>query len=114
MPRTDRCKQGKKKKKKTRKTTFLKGHLPWNKNQQSISSVPCTEPKAVYDASILKYVGPPNTLPGKPRRKHERKEDEPLGNSSGNIIVNFSKLKDFIKSSISHNCMRQEFQCGNC
>lgn len=119
MPRTDRCKQGKQKKKRTRKTTFLKGHLPWNKDQQSIRSVPSTEPtsvniplcrpeKAVYDASILKYDGPPNTLPGKLRPKHERKEDEPLDNSSENIIVNFCKLKDFIKSSISHNCRRQD------
>lgn len=117
MPRTDRHRQGKKKK--TRKTTFLKGHLPWNKDQQPISSVPCTEStsvnipvcrpeKAVYDASILKYEGPPNTLPGKLRPKHERKEDEPLDNSSENIIVNFCKLKEFIKSSISHNCRRQD------
>lgn len=117
MPRTDRHRQGKKKK--TRKTTFLKGHLPWNKDQQPISSVPCTEStsvnipvcrpeKAIYDASILKYEGPPNTLPGKLRPKHERKEDEPLDNSSENIIVNFCKLKEFIKSSISHNCRRQD------
>lgn len=117
MPRTDRRRQGKKKK--TRKTTFLKGHLPWNKDQQPISSVPCTEStsvnipvcrpeKAIYDASILKYEGPPNTLPGKLRPKHERKEDEPLDNSSENIIVNFCKLKEFIKSSISHNCRRQD------
>lgn len=116
MPRTDRHRQGKKKK--TRKTTFLKGHLPWNKDQQPISSVPCTEStsvnipvcrpeKAIYDASILKYEGPPNTLPGKLRPKHERKEDEPLDNSSENIIVNFCKLKEFIKSSSSHNCRRQ-------
>lgn len=107
------------KKKKTRNTTFLKGHLPWNKDQQPISSVPCTEStsvnipvcrpeKAIYDASILKYEGPPNTLPGKLRPKHERKEDEPLDNSSENIIVNFCKLKEFIKSSISHNCRRQD------
>lgn len=117
MPRTDRHRQGKKKK--TRKTTFIKGHLPWNKDQQPISSVPCTEStsvnipvcrpeKAIYDASILKYEGPPNTLPGKLRPKHERKEDEPLDNSSENIIVNFCKLKEFIKSSISHNCRRQD------
>lgn len=117
MPRTDRHRQGKKKK--TRKTTFLKGHLPWNKDQQPISSVPCTEStsvnipvcrpeKAIYDASILKYEGPPNTLPGKLRPKHERKEDEPLDNSSENIIVNFCKLKEFIKLSISHNCRRQD------
>lgn len=117
MPRTDRHRQGKKKK--TRKTTFLKGHLPWNKDQQPISSVPCTEStsvnipvcrpeKAIYDASILKYEGPPNTLPGKLRPKHERKEDEPLDNSSENIIVNFCKLKEFIKTSISHNCRRQD------
>lgn len=117
MPKTDIRKHGKKKK--TRNTTFLKGHLPWNKDQQPISSVPCTEftsvnipvcrpEKAIYDASILKYEGPPNTLPGKLRPKHERKEDEPLDNSSENIIVNFCKLKEFIKSSISHNCRRQD------
>lgn len=46
MPRTDIRKHGKKKK--TRNTTFLKGHLPWNKDQQSISSVPCTEPTCQY------------------------------------------------------------------
>lgn len=67
IPRTDRRKQGQKEK--TRTTTFLKRHQPWNKDQQSISSVRCTEPtsvnipvcrpeQAVYDASILMYNGP--------------------------------------------------------
>lgn len=62
----------------------LKGHQHWNKDQQFISSVCCTEPtfviisvcrpkRAVHDASIVVYEGPLNTVSGKLRPKHQRK-----------------------------------------
>lgn len=62
--------------------------------------------KAVYNASIQKYDSTciSYTVPEKLRPKHQRKEDGPLDNSSKNIIVNFQKLQNFIKSNLRHNC----------
>lgn len=64
----------------------------------------CCFEKVIYDVLILKYEGFLNIFLGKLRFKYERKEDELLDNLLENIIVNFCKLKEFIKLSISYNC----------
>lgn len=64
----------------------------------------CCLEKVIYDVLILKYEGFLNIFLGKLRFKYERKEDELLDNLLENIIVNFCKLKEFIKLSISYNC----------
>lgn len=114
MPGQDRRK---KKKLWRKRNNFNKGYTPWNNKVQfelgveadssNAANIKVSRPKIeIYEAALTQHNGAANTLPTRlrPRRSSHKEKTEEQEDCSENIIVNFSKLKDFIKKCLKHRC----------
>ena len=103
---------------KRRKSTFVKGYTPWNDKLEYITSDTeaehqyvnnriCRPEMKIYKTAVSQHTKEDNTLPTKLRPRHcfmEEEETEAQEDTTENIIVNFCKLKDFIKKCLKHRC----------
>ncbi|XP_063420798.1 uncharacterized protein LOC134706018 [Mytilus trossulus] len=100
-----------------KRNNFNKGYTPWNNKVQfelgveadssNAANIKVSRPKIeIYEAALTQHNGAANTLPTRlrPRRSSHKEKTEEQEDCSENIIVNFSKLKDFIKKCLKHRC----------